>query len=323
MQNLLDKFKGVKVLVFGDVMLDQYWWGSVDRISPEAPVPIVSLDKKSLVAGGAANVSANIAGLGARAILVGAVGEDPEANDLRKILEMAGVSSDYLIETGSRPTCVKTRIIASSQQIVRLDRESIEDIETDLEEKFWTSLTSLIDSVDVVVISDYAKGSVTNRLSKRIIQEANRKAKTVLVDPKGKDYAKYKNANILTPNQKEALDASGLDYSDETTVERAGHKLVSDFDLEHLLITRGEKGMALFSAGGGVRQFATVARKVFDVTGAGDTVIATIAVALGSGFDIPEACKLANAAAGIVVERVGTSPIAIGELSERYLSKVG
>ena len=314
MQEIASKFRDVTVLVFGDVMLDQFWWGHVDRISPEAPVPIVSFDRKSLVLGGAANVAANISGLGAKAILAGVTGHDSDARDLSKLLDAAGISQDYLVEAKSRPTSVKTRIIANNQQVVRLDKETIDDLPPELEEKVWDVLVKALNSVDIAVISDYAKGAITPALAQKLIDKAKSLDILVLVDPKGKDYSKYKNSNILTPNQKEALDATGYDNSNDKTIVMAGEQLISEFELDHLLITRGENGMALFDAGSTVRFLDTVARKVYDVTGAGDTVIATLAVALGAGLSFVEACKLANEAAGIVVEQVGTTPIEIAKL---------
>ncbi len=300
-------------MVFGDVMLDQYWWGKVDRISPEAPVPIVSFDRKSLVAGGAANVASNIAGLGATPILVGVIGNDEEGDLLSSQLVKLDISVEHLVKAESRPTIIKTRIIANNQQIVRLDRETREDIDANLANLVEKRLSALIEYADIVLISDYAKGAVTVEIAKWLIAETRKNGKLILVDPKGKDYSKYKNASVLTPNQKEALDAAGFDDS-EDAVRASGEKLLTEFSFDNLLITRGENGMALFSKDTEIRYLETVARNVFDVTGAGDTVISTLAVALGAGKTFFEACKLANIAAGIVVEKLGTSAISRGDL---------
>ncbi len=320
MLDILNKFNDVKVLVLGDVMLDQYWWGDVDRISPEAPVPIVALNKKSIVAGGAANVAANVAGLGATPILFGVTGKDTDGSELESLLSTIGVSTDHLTVTSLRPTTVKTRIIANNQQVIRLDREHTDDISDELQDEILASVISTVDRVDIVLISDYAKGMITERLVSGVIDAARRVGRPVIVDPKGKDYAKYRGANILTPNQKEALDAVGLENTDEETIAATGAKLISNYDLESLVITRGERGMSLFSKGSEMKNIETVARRVYDVTGAGDTVIAAMAVALGTGSDFETSCSLANMAAGIVVERVGTTPVNAKDLEE-YLAK--
>ncbi|NNE98872.1 MAG: D-glycero-beta-D-manno-heptose-7-phosphate kinase [Pyrinomonadaceae bacterium] len=318
MQDTLDKFSEVEVLVVGDAMLDQYWWGAVNRISPEAPVPVVSLERKTTIPGGTANVAANIAGLGAKAHLVGVVGDDEEGNELRKTLENIGVSSDHLIPALTRPTTSKTRIIANNQQVTRVDRESTDPLATDTAKKLLDKVAALINDVDIVLVSDYAKGVITAETAARIISLAAENGKQVLVDPKGKDYSKYRGASILTPNQKEALEACGFDEVDDKSIPAAGDKLMSDLGLEFLLITRGEKGMSLFSAGKGERQIAANARRVFDVTGAGDTVISTLAVALAAGNGFYDSCEMANIAAGLVVEKVGTRPISKEEMSEYY-----
>lgn len=315
-----NKFGDVKVLVLGDVMLDQYWWGVVDRISPEAPVPIVALNKKSIVAGGAANVAANVAGLGATPFLFGVAGNDADGALLIGLLKAIGVSTDFLMTTDLRPTTVKTRIIANNQQVIRLDRENSNDISDQFQQDILANVTKMLDQVDVVLVSDYAKGVITERLVSGVIDAAKNAGKPILIDPKGKDYAKYRGASILTPNQKEALDAAGLENNDEETVRIAGERLIANYDLENLVITRGEKGMSLFGKGSETKNIETVARRVYDVTGAGDTVISTMAVSLGTGSDFETACSLANMAAGVVVERLGTAPVNVKDLEE-YLSK--
>ena len=318
MQETLANFQDIKVLVVGDVMLDQYWWGNVNRISPEAPVPVVSLDRKTTIPGGTANVAANVVGLTANPYLVGIVGNDDEGNVLRESLGEIGVSTDYLISSADRATTSKTRIIANSQQVTRVDRESSEPLGGETEEKISERVASLIDQVDIVLISDYAKGVISDQTAAWIINAANERKKLVLVDPKGKDYTKYKGASVLTPNQKEALEACGLDEMDDHLVQKAGEKLINDLALENLLITRGEKGMSLFSSGSEEKNIRTNARRVFDVTGAGDTVISTLAVSLAAGNDFYHSCEIANVAAGLVVEKVGTRPISLEELNEYY-----
>jgi len=312
-----DDFYKVKVLVVGDVMLDQYWWGEVSRISPEAPVPIVALDKKSSVAGGAANVASNVVGLKATPYLVGVIGEDSESQGLQESLEDEGISTEYLLSIKDKPTTVKTRIIGGNQQIVRVDHENSAQLSGSQEALVWNRIEVLLDKVDVVLISDYAKGLISDNLSQKLIKESNSRDLLVLVDPKGTDYRKYKHASILTPNEKEALNASGVSFNGRSSVIEAGHALFEQLDLKHLIITRGKDGMMLFSENSQNEELETKARKVFDVTGAGDTVISTLAVGLGADMDFHIACKLANEAAGIVVEKVGTRPIYIEELVQR------
>ncbi len=314
-----DEFKKVKVLIVGDIMLDQYWWGNVSRISPEAPVPVVALDKKSVVAGGAANVAANVKGLDAIPILIGITGDDKEAQELRDSLTNNGISTDNLLKIKQRQTTVKTRVLASNQQVVRVDQEESSPISGDIEKLVWSKIKSVLTEVDIVLISDYAKGIITDNLATQIINYAKDNDLLVLVDPKGRDYNKYKHASILTPNEKEAFEASGVLFDDEDSIISAGETLFENLFLGHLLITRGKKGMTLFSANSQSIDLSTKARRVYDVTGAGDTVISTLAVALGSGLGFVEACELANEAAGIVVEKVGTSPISLNELKNKYV----
>ncbi len=312
--SILDNFSSARVLVVGDVMLDRYWWGSVTRISPEAPVPVVRLKSTSLAAGGAANVAANIAGLGAFPVLVGIVGDDAEAALLPGILNTAGVSHDSLITIPGRPTTVKTRIIAHSQQVARVDQETSEPLSDKNEETIIGRIVDQIPSTDAVVLSDYAKGLLTDRVISAVISEAAARGKPVLVDPKGKYYDKYRGASLLTPNRREAAEACNFDDNGGDLVERAGIKLMSDHAFSAVLITQGEEGMTLFRDGAASVHFHACAREVYDVTGAGDTVIATLAASIGAGADLEHAADLANIAAGLVVEQVGTTALKIAEL---------
>jgi rfaE bifunctional protein kinase chain/domain len=277
---LFDYFSKVKILVVGDVMLDKYLCGEVDRISPEAPVPVVRLTDTNLVAGGAANVAANIAGLGATAFLVGITGSDDEGDLFPKVLDNSGISGKYLVKSDERPTTVKTRIIAHNQQIARIDQESINILSEVEEENVWLKIDKLLKSVDVVLLSDYNKGILTENLTSRLIRKANELGKPVLVDPKGKSYSKYMNATIITPNKSEVAEVCELEGDIEKQLDEAGQNLLTSLKLNALLITRGENGMTLMQRDGETVDFKTVAREVFDVTGAGDTVIAALAVAL-------------------------------------------
>lgn len=308
-------FSEVNVLVVGDVMLDRYWWGNVTRVSPEAPVPVVSHDSTSFAAGGAANVAANVAGLGAKVVLIGITGDDEDARHLPDVLSAAGVETFELFPIRGRKTTVKTRIVAHNQQIARLDQETINDLEEKDLENIIRRLQSLCRETDVILISDYGKGFLTRELLKTLISMAASNETPVLVDPKGKDYSKYTGATILTPNKQEAADACGIEIQSSELIEISRGRLLEELRLDALLITQGEDGMTLLRKGDAAASLPATARNVYDVTGAGDTVIATLAVALGSGMDLLSAAKLANVAAGIVVERVGTTPITISDLA--------
>ncbi len=308
---ITEKFSKVKVLIVGDIMLDRYWWGSVSRISPEAPVPVVTLDKISLLAGGAANVAANVAGLGAKPYLVGVIGEDGEAKMFYEVLRKANITSGFLVGLKNRRTTVKTRIIAHNQHVVRIDQENTHVLSKEEEQSVFKKIETIFDEVDIVIISDYAKGLITEKLAERLITKAVSQQKKILVDPKGKNYSKYKGATLLTPNQKEAVQASNLDEYGEDLVEKSGNILLESLSLEALLITRGEKGMTLFQKNKKIAHLKALARKVYDVTGAGDTVIAGMAVMLASGADFREAANIANISAGLVVEQIGTTAISL------------
>lgn len=309
LKELIEKFSEVNVLVVGDVMLDRYQWGSVSRISPEAPVPIVNLEKTSLAAGGAANVAANIAGLGAKPVLVGITGEDEDANILPKVLKDENISEFELFPLKNRHTTVKTRIIAHNHHVVRIDQETGSPITTEESKKILKQINKYIDSVKVVIISDYAKGFLTDTLLSGLITNTIEKGKIIVVDPKGRDYSKYRGANALTPNQKEAADACNMEHNSQNLIDKAGKILLNDLSLDALLITQGEKGMTLFQKNKKTSHLKATARNVYDVTGAGDTVIACLGVGLGSGLSFFEAAEFANLAAGLVVEQVGTTSI--------------
>lgn len=290
-------------------MLDRYCWGEINRISPEAPVPVVALGETTLSAGGAANVAANIAGLGARAHLFGITGDDPDAALLPDIIRESGVKKFSLTRFANRQTTVKTRLVASNQHVVRIDTETTRPLTKAESAAVLTKIDKAIPSCDVVLISDYAKGLLTEELLLRLIAHAKKKRKIVLADPKGKDFSKYKGVTVLTPNERETAEACHLEVHRQDLIDKAGKMLLNDLTLEALLITQGSKGMTLLQAEKNAVHLKASARKVFDVTGAGDTVIASLAVALGSGMNIHDAASLANAAAGLVVEQVGTTAI--------------
>jgi D-beta-D-heptose 7-phosphate kinase/D-beta-D-heptose 1-phosphate adenosyltransferase len=312
-QEILEKLADTTVLVIGDVMLDRYWWGDATKISPEAPVPVVHLKNSSIAAGGAANVAANLAGLGVKTLMMGTTGRDPDGKTLIDELERLGVSTYLMIGSDDRPTTVKTRIIAHNQQIARVDQESRDPLGESDEKMVCGLVENTISQVDAVVVSDYAKGFLTPSILKTLIASAGKCGIPVLVDPKGKDYSKYNGATVLTPNRHEAADACGINESEPDHVLRSGAKLLGQLNCEALLITRGDEGMSLFM-GERVLHLPTTARRVYDVTGAGDTVIAALAGCMAAGADLPTAAKIANVAAGVVVESVGTTRITIDEL---------
>lgn len=304
----LDSFKNARVLVVGDVMLDRYWWGTVDRISPEAPVPVVRLERTTAAPGGAANVAVNVAALGGTPVLIGCTGDDAEADELRASLREEGVVADHLIKIGSRRTTVKTRIVAHNQQVARIDSEDASTITEDESARVCESVSAALRQIDVAIVSDYAKGFLSRSVLSEVIKACKNAGKTVLVDPKGKDFSKYAGATILTPNRREAAEACKLDESHPEMVKTAGAILLRDFDFKNVLITEGEHGMTLLGTGDAFHIDAA-AHQVFDVTGAGDTVIATLGVAIAAGFDLRSSVELANTAAGISVGKVGASSV--------------
>ena len=313
--DILSRLKDVKVLVAGDVMLDRFWWGDVTRISPEAPVPIVRLNSTSLAAGGAANVAANISGLGAKPFLLGCVGNDSEADELLSVISNSRIPTENLIRSPLRRTTVKTRVIAHGQQVTRVDQETVEVLTENEKDRALESFSKLLPDVDAIAISDYAKGFFSDDLLKTIIEMARNRDLPVIVDPKGRDYSRYQGASVLTPNRREAALACNLEDTGKTVAIVAGEMLCAERDFAAVLITQGEDGMTLFEQNGTSIHFPALAREVYDVTGAGDTVIASIAVSLGAGLDIQEAAKIANIAAGLVVERVGTAVVTIDEVA--------
>jgi len=313
MDSIAERFRKVSIAIVGDVMLDRYWWGTVDRISPEAPVPVVKLERSTFALGGAANVAANVAGLGAKPFLIGCRGSDEEGGLVCEQLSSASIESRHLTET-ERPTPVKTRIVAHNQHVVRVDRETIDPLDALAEAKLIEKLQEIIPEVDLVIVSDYAKGTLTTVLLEHLIRTATKAGKRIVVDPKGKDYTKYRGASVLTPNRREALDACGLEIQQKDAVQLAGRMLMESLDLEALVITRGDEGMTLFQPNGFSRSLKAETHEIYDVTGAGDTVIACLGVALAAGLSFIDSVQLANTAASLVVEQVGTTAISIDML---------
>ena len=307
-------YKKPTILVIGDLMIDHYLWGSCDRISPEAPVQIVDVKKESLVLGGAGNVINNLRAMNSNVDVISVIGKDDVANELKTLLNQIEVSSEMLIVENSRKTSKKSRLIASQQQVLRYDMESVEDISQNSEKEIIEKLSINIKKYDSIILSDYGKGVLTTNLTKTIIKIANENKIKVLVDPKGKDYSKYRGAYTLTPNKKEAIEATNIEIKDNSSLELAIKQIKESCDLEVALITLGENGIALFDYD--LKIQPTVAKEVYDVTGAGDTVIASIAFALANNLNIQEAVNFANLAAGVVVSKLGSATVTLDEIYE-------
>lgn len=305
--DLLDRFAGQTVAVIGDVMLDRYWWGGAARLSPEAPVPVIRMERITELPGGAANVAANVAGLGGVPRLVGLVGDDDTGRALRQALKVAGVSADDLVISPRRPTTVKTRIIASHQHVVRVDEEQTGPASEDEADALLERVRPLLESAHVVVLSDYAKGALAPGVARDLIEAARKRALPVLVDPKGEDYTRYDGATLLAPNRLEAATAARVPVDRPETVPAAGRRLLDGLDVGSIIVTQGEEGMTVFRRGKDAVHLPTRTRVVYDVTGAGDSVMAALALALSAGVDVLTAAALANVVGGLAVERVGTT----------------
>lgn len=305
----LPQFSSASVLVIGDVMLDRYWKGSSSRISPEAPVPIVKVNEKEDRAGGAANVALNISALGAPCRLIGIIGKDEAGYELEEYLKSASVNTSFVV-SNDLPTITKLRVISRGQQLIRLDFE--EDFKNTDQAPILSKVRDCIKKAKVVVFSDYAKGALSSIT--RMIEIAKSEGIPVLIDPKGTDFEKYRGASLLTPNMSEFEAVVGKVTSEDDLVKK-GLKLIAEYDIDSLLVTRSENGMTLIRHGFDPISLPTEAKEVYDVTGAGDTVIGTLAASLAAGCQLPEACALANKAAGIVVGKVGTSIVSPTELA--------
>lgn len=314
MKGFIERAGAIRVLVVGDVMLDEYISGAASRISPEAPVPVVAVSSRRSVAGGAANVAANVRSLGAGALLAGVVGTDDAANRLLSVLTGAGIGAAALVGDSTRVTTVKTRITAQGQQIVRFDEEVSGGLSAGIEADLRRRCSAALESVDSCVISDYAKGVVSADFCQWLIAEALSRSKPIVVDPKSPDLARYRGATVVTPNLKEAAAAAGRSVHCAIELERAATDLLSDLIPSALLVTRGGDGMSLFEQGNSVWHLPAAMTEVADVTGAGDTVVAVLAIALALGYPLREAARLANVAAGLAVRHPGTWAVQPQEL---------
>jgi D-beta-D-heptose 7-phosphate kinase/D-beta-D-heptose 1-phosphate adenosyltransferase len=313
-------FAKCTVLVIGDVMLDRYFWGDVARISPEAPIPIVRINKKTLTLGGAGNVAMNLKGLNCKQILLGVRGNDSNGLFLSEVLEKEGIRN-YLIPVKSHPTTTKTRILGQNQQLLRLDEENSVEIPAKILKELLDSFDQAFPEADVVIISDYGKGVFRVDMAEHIIKVCRSKNVPVFVDPKGVSWERYSGATCITPNTAELNPIASFPEDDNNILENQANKVIAKYDLKYMLVTRGPKGISLFRSGRPAIHIATQAREVYDVSGAGDTVIASLSAAFGSGLKISEAAALANIAAGIVIGKVGTQPVLDSELKQALWSR--
>jgi D-beta-D-heptose 7-phosphate kinase/D-beta-D-heptose 1-phosphate adenosyltransferase len=326
--NIIKKFDRARILVVGDIMVDHFVYGTVSRISPEAPVPVVNVKSEKLMPGGAANVVNNAVKLGAKVYVAGVVGDDYNGDILKRLVGKSGgkdkpevkVDSSYILTLKNFQTIIKTRVIAHNQQIVRFDREDNGKFTAQVYKRLMDGIKKIADDIDAVIISDYGKGLIERKFFSSLVSFLREKNKFIALDPKVENFKFYKNVSILTPNINETSGGSGVKINDEKTLEKAGRTIIKKIKPDYLLVTRGEDGMSLFSGGAGnggkPLHLRARAKEVYDVTGAGDTVISTLAVAKSVGASITDACYIANAAASIAVSQLGTYAVGADELAE-------
>ena len=317
LEKIISGFKDVRIVVIGDLILDEFLWGKVNRISPEAPVPVVEVERQSFMCGGAANVAANIRALGGKVHLCGIVGRDSRGKLMLEQLQSQKVDTGGVIIDSTRPTTLKTRVIAHHQQVVRVDRENSQP----LEQKNWKRILNFVekklDRIDAVLVEDYGKGVVVPGLIKGLVSLGKKAKLLVNVDPKENHFSYYKKVTAITPNREEAGKATGIRIKDKSSLKKAGEKMLFDLDCQAVLVTLGEDGMCLFEKKKKLVHIPTVAREVFDVSGAGDTVISAFTLSLAAGASFPQAAQLANCAAGIVVGKLGVAVATQEELKKK------
>jgi len=312
----LAAFRGQRIVVLGDVMLDRYWWGSVRRISPEAPVPVVEVSRETMRLGGAANVAANVRSLGGFPVLMGVVGEDVAGAALRATLGEQGLAPDELLPVAGRPTTQKTRIIAHHQQVVRADQEDASPLPAAAAALLQARVLAALPGAGALIVSDYGKGVIERELLLAVLAAAAAARVPVCVDPKESHFDAYGRATVITPNLAEAGGAYGRRITDEAVLEEVGFGLLRRLGCGAVLITRSEQGMSLFESPAEHTHFPTVAQEVYDVTGAGDTVVATLAMALAAGADLKLATLVSNHAAGLVIRELGTAATTVSALGQ-------
>lgn len=308
----IKKLSSAKLIVIGDLMLDIFIYGSVDRISPEAPVPVVKVGNEQVMPGGAANVAANLASLGVKSKLVGVTPDDDSGRKLKKIVNDLDIDAKYFDD--GRNTTVKTRVIANNQQVVRYDKESRDKLQKHILQSLIDYVTTIIDDYDGVILSDYGKGTITEFLVKNLTRLCKQKGKIITVDPKVENFKLYRDVTCITPNNKEASHSTGIVINDEDSLISCGRKIIDMLNCDSAIITKGQEGMSIFAPGEDMKSIPAVAKEVFDVTGAGDTVISILSASLALGASLEEAAVLANAAAGVVVAKIGTATVSREEL---------
>lgn len=311
---LLHKIHDLKILVLGDFMIDKYIDGNVSRISPEAPVPVLEVKSKKSKLGGAGNVVNNLTMLGAKVRIVGCIGSDEDGNWLKEQLSEWGSDTEYLMQNSKVKTIAKTRLVSKKQQFLRYDEEIVEDVPNEFVEFVEKNIQRIFEGINVIVISDYGKGTIRKDLSQLIINEAHERKVPVIVDPKGTDYLKYSGATVCTPNMKELKMATGKEVENEDVLSEVGEELRKKIRLEYLMVTRSEKGISLLKNKTPKQDFPAIEKDVIDVTGAGDTVVSVIAVGMGVGYSMEECCIIANIAASIVCSKFGTATVSLNEL---------
>ncbi len=312
--NIVKRFHKARILVIGDIMVDHFVYGTVDRISPEAPVPVVQVKSEKLMPGGAANVVNNVSKLGAKVYVAGVVGNDYNGNILKRMVDKETVNSEGILTLDNFQTIIKTRVIAHNQQIVRFDKENNGKFSGGVYKALISGIKKIADDIDAVIISDYGKGLIEKKFFSTVVNFLREKGKFISLDPKVENFKFYKNISILTPNINEAFGGSGIKIKDEKTLIKASKMIFKKVRSDYLLITRGESGMSLFYPDNKSEHLKARAKDVYDVTGAGDTVISTLTVAKSVGAGIFEACYIANAAASIAVSQLGTYAVGVEEL---------
>jgi len=322
LKKLIGDFGSASIFVVGDLMLDEFIWGKVSRISPEAPVPVVRVASESVMPGGASNVAHNLRALGAKVYAGGVIGDDARGRILVDELAKRDIDVNGIVRDKKRPTVLKTRVIAHHQQVVRIDREAEANIDDDIVKELLAFAEGIIKNIDAVIIEDYGKGVVVPRLIRKLIKLAKAHKKIITVDPKENHFSLYKNATALTPNHYEAAKALGVKAEGGASLEDMGKRLLKRLNSEALVITLGEDGMRVFERSGRVTNIPTVAQDVYDVSGAGDTVISAYTLAMASGARNIEAAHIANCAAGIVVGKVGVAVVTRDELIEKIRTEI-
>ncbi len=323
LKSLKERLSGLKILVCGDVILDRYFFGKVERISPEAPVPVFEIEKITHSLGGAGNVAANLACLGCQVELIGIIGDDDKGKTFLDLAKNLGIGTSGILPDPQRPTTIKTRIIAQAQQLLRIDREERKPLTPELRAKLQRTWLDLLETSDGVIISDYAKGMFLSQgFTAWLIGEARVKGKPVFVDPKSDNWKKYESATTITPNLKEFRAVAKFEGLNPDDLEGASQELIKRFNLEFLVVTLGKDGIFLYQPDKGSRRFPARAREVYDVSGAGDTAIASLCAFLLSGLPLEQAVELANICAGIVVGKLGTQPVYFHEI-ETYFKEGG